>query len=597
MKASHVLLISLSAVAVLWTGALNSGATQEPDPPKPKPVPALIVAVRHGDHARIKELLAKDADPAVTDPAQPFRPTPAWAWAVFLGDLKGKSLLPPKGVTADSLIARVTLPFAASRGDLETAKALLDKGTRADASFRDDQRKPLLIAAGNGDRHMVVLLLEKGADPNRKNDLGDTALMAAARTGNANLIQALLAKNADVAAKDDAGRTALSWAVRSDEVEAAKLLLESGADVNAADKDGRTPLTLAARRDNANVVELLRKHGAKGEPNLGAGAPASPRAAVEKSLPLLQRGAESWLDRKVNSRGCISCHHQGMIVGTTALAKERGFKIDEQLALAQAQAVARWVSGPTLREARKGVDERLRRDYDGDLAFQTALFLSELLDGGWKADTHTAGAAQVVAESQWLDGHWNHGMPRIPIGSSDFTATALAVRVLRAYGANDAAANEKRFARAREWLLAAAPRTTDDKAFRLNGLHWAGADAAELTKAARRLLADQRPDGGWAQAPELASDAYATGQALVALHRAGGVAVEDEAYRRGVKYLLRTQEDDGSWLVPTRSVAFNRYFDSGYPHGKFQFISFAGSGWATRALILAAAPAERKARP
>jgi hypothetical protein len=147
----------------------------------------------------------------------------------------------------------------------------------------------------------------------------------------------------------------------------------------------------------------------------------------------------------------------------------------------------------------------------------------------------------------------------------------------------------QRLARAKAWLVATSPRTTDDKSFRLFGLHWSSADAGEIGKATRQLLADQRPDGGWAQLPELASDAYATGQVLVALNQAGGLAVTDEAYQRGVKYLLRTQEDDGSWLVSSRSIPANEFFESGFPHGKFQFISFAGSCWATQALVLTAA--------
>jgi hypothetical protein len=69
-----------------------------------------------------------------------------------------------------------------------------------------------------------------------------------------------------------------------------------------------------------------------------------------------------------------------------------------------------------------------------------------------------------------------------------------------------------------------------------------------------------------------------------------GLSVSNPVYRRGVDYLLRNQEPDGSWLVPTRAAPQNPYFESGFPHGKFQFISFAGSCWATMALILAASP-------
>jgi len=59
-------------------------------------------------------------------------------------------------------------------------------------------------------------------------------------------------------------------------------------------------------------------------------------------------------------------------------------------------------------------------------------------------------------------------------------------------------------------------------------------------------------------------------------------------YRRGVDYLMRTREADGSWHVKTRSYPFVPYVYSGFPHGNDQFISAAGSNWATMALLLGA---------
>jgi len=56
--------------------------------------------------------------------------------------------------------------------------------------------------------------------------------------------------------------------------------------------------------------------------------------------------------------------------------------------------------------------------------------------------------------------------------------------------------------------------------------------------------------------------------------------------RRGVEYLLSTQLDDGSWHVVTRAEPIQKYFESGFPHGKDQFISMAASGWTTLALLL-----------
>ena len=68
---------------------------------------------------------------------------------------------------------------------------------------------------------------------------------------------------------------------------------------------------------------------------------------------------------------------------------------------------------------------------------------------------------------------------------------------------------------------------------------------------------------------------------------AGDVPADDPVYRRGVAYLLRTQLDDGSWHVRSRTIPFQPYYESGFPHGRDQFISCAATGWAATALALA----------
>jgi hypothetical protein len=101
----------------------------------------------------------------------------------------------------------------------------------------------------------------------------------------------------------------------------------------------------------------------------------------------------------------------------------------------------------------------------------------------------------------------------------------------------------------------------------LLGLIWASGSAADIRTSATALLAEQRPDGGWAQLSTLETDAYATGQALVALQTAGQ-AVSSAEYRRGAAYLLRTQFPDGSWLVRSRTFPVQPLRDTGFPHGK-----------------------------
>jgi squalene cyclase len=126
----------------------------------------------------------------------------------------------------------------------------------------------------------------------------------------------------------------------------------------------------------------------------------------------------------------------------------------------------------------------------------------------------------------------------------------------------------------------------DDRSYRLLGLAWAGGDKDATQKAMRELLARQRPDGGWSDLDSMESSAYATGKSLFALQTAG-LSASDAAYERGVQFLLNTQQEDGSWYVRTRAMAFQPYFDAGFPHGFDQWISAAGTSWATMALSLA----------
>ena len=116
-----------------------------------------------------------------------------------------------------------------------------------------------------------------------------------------------------------------------------------------------------------------------------------------------------------------------------------------------------------------------------------------------------------------------------------------------------------------------------------------------IKKSAHGLEKRQRDDGGWSQLPTMGSDAYATGEALYALHLAGKMKITDDVYQRGMRYLLRTQAPDGSWHVKTRSFPVQPYFESGFPYGHDQWISAAGTSWASMALSLAVEP-ERLSR-
>ncbi|KAK9422662.1 putative Ankyrin repeat-containing domain protein [Seiridium unicorne] len=82
----------------------------------------------------------------------------------------------------------------------------------------------------------IQLLLLKGADPNRTNYIGRTALFIAVQTGNEAAAKALLAfptPRVDVDWRDSTGMVALHLAVDCGLESMTSLLLDHGADVNA----------------------------------------------------------------------------------------------------------------------------------------------------------------------------------------------------------------------------------------------------------------------------------------------------------------------------------------------------------------------------
>ncbi len=302
---------------------------------------------------------------------------------------------------------------------------------------------------------------------------------------------------------------------------------------------------------------------------------AAVRTAIEKSLKLIGATADHYLEEKQ----CFSCHHQALPAMVWQEALRRGIAVDAAAARRQSEFTHEYFA-----KRREKVAEG--RDVPGG-PYSAGYALISFQADRWPADDTTGALVGFLLNRQAAEGLWKIQTHRPPLEDSDFTATALAIRGLKHYG--DEARKDTidaAIAKATKWLAGTEPKTHEDAVFRLWGLDWAGADRKVIAAAADKLLADQQPDGGWRQLPDRTTDAYATGQALAALHVAGGVCAEDEAYQRGVQFLLQSQKDDGSWLVETRSKPIQTYFESGYPHGKSQFISLCGGCWATMALLL-----------
>ena len=311
-------------------------------------------------------------------------------------------------------------------------------------------------------------------------------------------------------------------------------------------------------------------------------SPEQIHAAADHAVAIIQHGSTGF-SRMMQ---CFSCHDQALPMLALNTAREHGIAVDE--AAASQVAAKAFLFSPDLSSIDKAVQE--------------SMIIDPAPSEGWAlVAAHAAGVkpnlisevyARRIADWQRADGHWPTGDARPPQSYSNFTATALALRVMHLYLPPQFSDEvHKRSDRALRWLFTEEPQSTEDSTYRVFGLYWGGANAVECNTAAKELLALQRPDGGWGEIPHLPSDAYSTGQALVALNEAGGIAVADPAWQKGLQYLLSTQQADGSWHVHSRMASpapvSPPYFESGFPYGHDQFLSTAGTSWAAAALALA----------
>lgn len=564
---------------------LEAGASVKVRTKKLGNTPLILAARRHGNSAAVRRLLEKDADP----------------------DERNKL-----GISA--------IMAAAASGDLESVRLLLARNADVNdapaiegpQAIFGGMRTPLMWAAYRNDLPLMRLLLENKADVNKGTPFG-TPLSHAAWHDSFEATKLLLEKGALTEARDFADFTPLHWAAGTESPSArlVKLLLDNKADVNAvggAPIDAfvgvpQTPLLIAQRRGPTAIVKALKDAGAKAE-----AAPAilaSPKrklpnrldaaviaAAAEQALTGLQTTAavsEKAFVKHISKQECASCHQQYLPMAAVGNARARLLRFDQAAAAQQVKSI-------------HDVDTAFD-DFRGQPVFHPepvhsygyeAFALSaEKVPAG---TTNTDAMVHHLVVIQEADGRWCNNLPRPPIQSGDVGATALALLAVQEYGwpgrKNEFAASVER---ARRWLWTVKAETNEEAVYQLLGLHWAGEPADKLKDLANALVAQQRDDGGWAQLPTLSSDAYATGQALYAVHRAAKHSVLFRSWQRGVRFLLETQQDDGTWYAQRRAFPFQPTMPSGFAHGRDGWLSAAATSWAVIALTQAVPPGTKPA--
>jgi ankyrin repeat protein len=255
------------------------------------------------------------------------------------GDRKGAFEILNRAGNADVNNAQpdgtTPLHWAVYRVDEEMARALLDRGAKADVANAYGST-PLSEAVRAANENTVRMLLKAGADANRANADGQTPLMLAARTGVVSVAELLLSNGANVNAREQVRKqTPLMWAAAESRTDMVAFLISRGAEVNARAEandwgnqmtseprvqyrpaGGLTPLLYAARAGCRGCIDRLVRGGADIDlPNPDGMTPlmmAIDNSHYEAARDLVKRGANphtwDWWGRTplyvaVNMRG------------------------------------------------------------------------------------------------------------------------------------------------------------------------------------------------------------------------------------------------------------------------------------------------------
>jgi uncharacterized protein len=204
--------------------------------------------------------------------------------------------------------------WAIAGGHSAVAKELVQY--KADVNARSKGGSTALMFAARGDMESARTLLNAGADPNLQiPDWGGTALIIASTMGQADIVEALLDKGADPNYRDKNSFTALHSAVRDSDygedaaqraraVATVKVLLAHRADPNARlhqekptvrgldelQFEGATPLALAAEVNNLDAIKVLVAGGA--DPNIPTAMGTTPLMLASGARYLVEHGAD-----------------------------------------------------------------------------------------------------------------------------------------------------------------------------------------------------------------------------------------------------------------------------------------------------------------
>ncbi|KAL8708801.1 MAG: hypothetical protein Q9220_006362 [cf. Caloplaca sp. 1 TL-2023] len=182
-------------------------------------------------------------------------------------------LLLEKGASVDTHDDEGWTPLhqAANSGMVEMIRILLDKGCDIEAKTFDStiwginrfrRATPLFLASGEGHERAASTLVERGANPRCRNNIGEMPIHLACWRGCASVVRLMLDSGVGIEERDlEYQETPLLKAASTGQTHILRLLIEKGADLDAVNPHGRNALMhaqLHREKGNEEAVEYLK---------------------------------------------------------------------------------------------------------------------------------------------------------------------------------------------------------------------------------------------------------------------------------------------------------------------------------------------------
>jgi hypothetical protein len=285
--------------------------------------------------------------------------------------------------------------------------------------------------------------------------------------------------------------------------------------------------------------------------SLPSATPQQVRQTVERAIEYLQTECDAWL----TTRRCAACHHVPMPLWALGEAERQGYAIDKEFVAETTESLLgsrdKLLASKIFPNPADPPDPRPQgRGLNMGLPF-LAVAARSLPSLGEGQRQSLKLIAEEIVKKQQPDGSWEFfaTLRRPPINECQTTDAAWIIMALQGETGPDAPESQRAaLSRAIARLDAAKPSDLhQDKVLKVLMGARSARPRETMQATIDELLALQRADGGWGQTvPGWESDAFATGQTLYALSLAGDTAERPEI-RRGIDFLVATQQPDGSW--------------------------------------------------